>query len=141
MGGKLDELERKRMDIYRRLSLVGDFRRGTISEGYRKCGKKNCACTHPDHPGHGPRYVWSSTRAGGRSVARNLPLGPELEKATREQSNYREFLRLSQQLIEINEQLCDLREVRQIAGGAELEALKKKLRRKYARRRKARSGG
>jgi hypothetical protein len=54
-------------------------------------------------------------------------LGPELEKYLQETGNYKEFLKLSEQLVQINEMICELRPVRQIEDQAELEALKKKL--------------
>ena len=49
----LPELEAERDRLYAQLSAVGDFRRGSVSENYRKCGKPNCGCAQPDHPGHG----------------------------------------------------------------------------------------
>jgi hypothetical protein len=59
---------------------LGDFRRGAISLNYRKCGKSDCACARKDHPGHGQQNLWNVS-VGGKTQARNLPLGPELEKA------------------------------------------------------------
>jgi hypothetical protein len=38
------ELEAERDRLYEQLAGVGDFRRGSVSENYRKCGKPNCAC-------------------------------------------------------------------------------------------------
>jgi len=40
MGETLESLEKKRKELYQKLEGVGDFRRGTISVNYRKCGKK-----------------------------------------------------------------------------------------------------
>jgi hypothetical protein len=54
-AGDLPDLERRREDLYRELSQVGDFRRGSLNEVRRKCGKPNCACAQPGHPGHGPQ--------------------------------------------------------------------------------------
>ncbi|MFZ2417381.1 MAG: DUF6788 family protein, partial [Smithellaceae bacterium] len=54
MQETIESLEEKREHLYESLSNLGDFRRGTISVLYRKCGKKNCACTQEGHPGHGP---------------------------------------------------------------------------------------
>jgi hypothetical protein len=53
---ELAELERRRQELYRELGQVGDFRRGSLNEVRRKCGKPNCACAAPDHLGHGPQY-------------------------------------------------------------------------------------
>ncbi len=88
MKETLESLEQRRMQLWRELAELGDFRRGTISVNYRKCGRANCVCAQPGHRGHGPQYLWNST-IGGKSVAENLRLGPELEKASREAGNYR----------------------------------------------------
>jgi hypothetical protein len=62
---ELAELERRRAELYAELARLGDFRRGSLNEAFRKCGKPNCACAAPDHPGHGPQ--WNLTRkADGR---------------------------------------------------------------------------
>ena len=60
----LPELVAERDRLYAQLSVVGDFRRGSVSENWRKCGKPNCACAQPDHPGHGPRFLWTRAQAG-----------------------------------------------------------------------------
>ena len=67
----LAELEAERDRLYAQLSRVGDFRRGSVSENWRRCGKPNCACAQPDHPGHGPRYLWTRSE-GGRTRTRQL---------------------------------------------------------------------
>ena len=71
----LPELESKRAGLFARLAAVGDFRRGTISENYRRCGKPNCACAQPGHPGHGPRWLWTRTVAGRGTRGRQLAAG------------------------------------------------------------------
>jgi hypothetical protein len=138
-GGRVNEsfqgLEVRRKKLFRQMEDLGDFRRGTISVNYRKCGKSNCACARKDHPGHGPQYLWNVSVAG-KTQARNLPVGPELEKAEREVERYRAFLRLTQELAEVNDRICQLRPARTIEDENELEQLKKKLRRHFAERRK-----
>lgn len=133
MGDQIERLELKRKELLRRLTQLGEFRRGNVAAGARKCGKKNCACAQPEHAGH-PRYLWSTTR-GRRSEARTLSIGPELEKFTQEVDNYRVFLELTRELVEVNEKICELRPVRRVEDEAELEALKKKLQRRFARKR------
>ena len=137
MEPSLQSLESSRTQLYRKLEALGDFRRGTISANYRRCGKSNCACAQKDHPGHGPQYLWNAS-VGGKTTAQNIPLGPELEKAEREVERYREFDRLCQQLVEVNSQICHLRPVPVIEDENELEQLKKKLRRLFSRKRKKR---
>ena len=83
MPQTLEALERQRTKLYEQLQAVGDFRPGTISVNFRKCGKKNCACSQPGHPGHGPQYMRTLAKEG-KNRAHNLRLGPELEKAVKE---------------------------------------------------------
>ena len=87
----LDELERHRAELYARLAGTGDFRPGSVSETWRRCGKPNCACARPDHPGHGPRYLWTRS-AGGRTRSRQLAAA-ELDKVRREVANYKRIRR------------------------------------------------
>jgi hypothetical protein len=140
-GGSVDQslqdLELRRKQLFRQMESLGDFRRGIISVNYRKCGKKNCACARKDHPGHGPQYLWNAS-IGGKTRAQNLPLGPELEKVEKEVETYQAFLRLTQELIEINERICQMRPARSIDKEDEMEELKKKLRRHFAEKRKRR---
>jgi Family of unknown function (DUF6788) len=105
---ELAELERRREELYRELARVGDFRRGSLNEVRRKCGKPNCACAAPGHPGHGPQ--WNLTRTvGGRTRAVHLRTGPELDKARREVAEYERFKDLVGQVTEVNEAICQAR--------------------------------
>ena len=135
MEPSLEFLESRRKELHRKLEALGDFRRGTISVNYRKCGKSNCACAQEQHPGHGPQYLWNAS-VGGKTKARNLPLGPELEKVEKEVARYREFDRLCAELVEVNDQICHLRPVPVLDDENELEQLKKKLRRHFTRKRR-----
>lgn len=136
----LARLEKRRRVLFEELESLGDFQRGSISVNYRKCGKKNCVCAAEEHPGHGPQYLWNAT-IEGKSRARNLKLGPELEKVQNEVSNYGSFLRLMHELIELNEAICALRPVEPIEDAAALETLKKKLRKQYGEKSSRRSPG
>jgi len=64
--------------------------------------------------------------------------GPELEKTEKEVERYRAFVRLSEELVEVNDQICQLRPARIIDDESELEQLKKKQRRHFAEKRKKR---
>jgi len=140
MEKEIQELEARRDSIYHQIEALGDFRPGTISVNYRRCGKKNCACHQKDHPGHGPQYLWNTTRKG-KSLAQNLRLGPELDKVRKEVLTYKHFDRLCQEAIEVNEKICRLRPVPVIEDQQELDTLKKKLRRKFVRKRERKSIG
>jgi hypothetical protein len=116
---ELAELERRRAGLYAELARVGDFRRGSLNEVRRKCGKPNCACAAPDHPGHGPQ--WNLTRTvDGRTRAVHLRPGLELEKARREVAEYERFRDLAGQVTEVNEAICQARPA--VPGGAGGEA-------------------
>jgi hypothetical protein len=112
---ELPELERRREDLYRELSQVEDFRPGSLNEVRRKCGKPNCACAAPGHPGHGPQYNLTR-RVEGRTQTRHLRPGPELDKARREAAGYQRFRDLAGQVTEVNDAICDARPV--TPGGA-----------------------
>jgi uncharacterized protein YdcH (DUF465 family) len=126
----LAEMERRRENLYKELQETGDFRRGIISVTYRKCGKKNCACAREGHPGHGPQHLWNTT-IKGRSYAKSLKLGPEMEKYLEEIANHQRFMKLCDEIIEINERICDMRPVPEMHDDQELAALKKKLQQKF----------
>ena len=103
-------LERERAGLYEELSQVGDFRRGSLNEVWRRCGKRNCACAQPGHPGHGPQY--NLTRSvDGKTVARHLKPGPELERIRREVAEYKRFRVLVGQVSEVSEAICEARPV------------------------------
>jgi hypothetical protein len=104
----LDDLEARRERLYDQLAATGDFRRGSISENYRRCGKPNCACAQPDHPGHGPRYLWTRTVAGRGTKGRQLS-ADEVDKVRGELANYQRFAEVSEQIVAVNEAICEAR--------------------------------
>jgi hypothetical protein len=112
----LGELERQRDELYARLAGLGDLRRGSVNETYRRCGKPNCACRQPDHPGHGPRYLWTKS-VRGRTRTRQLA-GAEVDKVRRELAAYQRFAALSEQIVEVNEAICEARPVWPLVEGA-----------------------
>jgi hypothetical protein len=134
----LEELEQRRKQLYQDLGPLGDFRRGTISANFRKCGKAYGACSQPRHPGHGPQFLWNAT-IGGQSRAQNLRLGPELEKVEQEVANYQRLVQWWDQWVEVNEKICQLRPARQIEDETELERLKKTLSKKFSKKLKRKS--
>ena len=126
MSDQINELESKKTALFKKIMKLGDFRRGTISINYRKCGKKNCACAKPGHKGHGPQYLWSAT-IKGKSYAKSLKFGPQLQKYITETDNYRIFVEICDKIININQKICDLRGVSEIEDESESAILKKKL--------------
>jgi hypothetical protein len=101
-------LAAERTRLYAELSGVGDFRRGTLSAVFRKCGKPNCRCAQPGERGHGPQ--WNLTRwQGGKTVTTHPRPGPELDKAEREAGEWERFRSLTGQIEQVNEAICDAR--------------------------------
>jgi hypothetical protein len=113
----LPELESRRAGLFARLAAIGDFRRGSITENYRRCGKPNCACAQPDHPGHGPRWLWTRTVAGRGTRGRQLAAA-EIGKVRAELDRYQEFADLTEQIVQVSEAICEARPVLPQAGRA-----------------------
>lgn len=106
----LAELEAERDRLYAQLAAVGDFRRGSVSANYRRCGKPNCGCAAPDHPGHGPRFLWTRSAGARKTVGRQLATA-EVGKVRREVARHVEFTAISEQIAQVNEKICEARPV------------------------------
>ena len=119
----LPELEQQRARLYARLTATGDLRPGSVNATYRRCGKPNCACAQPGHPGHGPRWLWTRS-AGGRTRTRQLSPG-ELDKVRAELAAYKEFAALSEQIVEVSEAICEARPVPAAGHAPDQEGQKK----------------
>jgi hypothetical protein len=104
----LPELETERDRLYALLAALGDFRRGSVSENYRKCGRPNCACAAPGHPGHGPRFLWTRSAGRRKTVGRQLAAG-EVAKVRREVARHAQFAAAVEQIIEVSEKICEAR--------------------------------
>ena len=90
MDASLADLQARRAQLYADLAQTDDFRRGTLTDTYRRYGKANCACAAPSHPGHGPRH-WLTRTVSGKTVARQLAPGPELDTVIRAVAKYQQF--------------------------------------------------
>jgi hypothetical protein len=140
MEESIEVLQQTRKSLYKKLERIGDLRRGVISVNYRKCGKKNCVCAKEGHPGHGPRYLWNAT-IKGRSYAKDIKLGPEVKKYMEETENYRNFVKLCDEIIQVNEMIADLRPTAEVKDAAELDRLKKNLQKYFAKKYRKKSTG
>ena len=82
--------------------------RGSIVERYRKCGKPGCHCAKGE--GHGPAYYLSVTLGVGKTRSYYLPA--RLRKVVgRYLDNFKKLRQLSEQLVEINLELLERREL------------------------------
>lgn len=116
MALSIETLERQRAEILRQMQGLGDMRRGSLVEQYVKCGKAPCCCKGAGHPGHGPYFAFTR-KVQGKTQTRQVRSGPALAKLSREVETFRRFRRLCDQLIAINERLCDRRPVRAPGAG------------------------
>jgi hypothetical protein len=123
-GPSLPELEAERDRLYAQLAALCDFRRGSVSENWRKCGKPNCACAQPGHPGHGPRFLWTRSARGRGTVGRQLAAG-EVDKVRREVARHAEFAAICEQIAEVNEKICETRPAAGRAAPSGLEGEKR----------------
>jgi hypothetical protein len=137
MEETIERLEIEREHLYGQLRETGDFRRGIISVIYRKCGKKNCACSKEGHPGHGPQHLWNTT-IKGKSYAKSLKLGPELQKYMEEIANHQRYVKLCEEIVLVNERICNLRPVPEVRDDLEMAELKKKLQSLFMKKYKTR---
>lgn len=139
MAETMEQLESKRAALLKQLGTTGDMRRGSITEAYRPCGKAACACTGSDHPGHGPFYAFTR-KVGGKTQSVQLRPGARLTKLEQEVEAYREFRQTCQELVEVNERICESRPV-EAQESTERRRWKKKLRKPSRRNSRSKSNG
>ncbi len=106
----LAALEQQRSGILSQILELGDFRSGSITAIRGRCGKPNCHCHRPNHPGHGPNFRLTR-KINGKTVSESFFSAAELRKAQREVEAFHRFRQLSQQLLEVNERICRARPV------------------------------
>jgi len=104
----LAALEQQRSGILTQILELGDFRSGSITAINGRCGKPNCHCHRPNHPGHGPNFRLTR-KINGKSVSESFSSAAELRKAQREVEAFHRFRQLSQALLEVNEKICRAR--------------------------------
>jgi hypothetical protein len=96
--------------VVQEIAELGDFRRGSITSITARCGKPNCRCHHPEHPGHGPNFRLTR-KVQGKTVSETFSSPAALRKAQREVAEFHKFRALSQTLVEVNEKICQWRPV------------------------------
>jgi hypothetical protein len=104
----LASLEQQRSALQSQLADLGDFRAGSITGTGGRCGNPRCHCHGANDPGHGP-YYRLTRKVQGKTVTETFSTETALRKAQREVEEYHRFRRLSQELLEVNEQICRLR--------------------------------
>lgn len=124
----IDSLQHQREQLLEQIASLPTFRRGTVMERSRTCGKPSCHCTQENSRKH-LQYQWTAT-IKGKTAAKNLHLGPQVAKYFDETNIYRQFQALCEQFILINEKIADALPPEDVSSADELATLKKKLRKK-----------
>ena len=110
MPDSLVALEHQRSAILSRIIDLGDFRSGSITAINGRCGKPSCHCHQPNQPGHGPNFRLTR-KVNGKTVSESFSTAIQLRKAQREVAAYHHFRELGQELLEVNERICQARPV------------------------------
>jgi len=105
MRDSLRALLEIRNHLLRKLSQLGDFRPGSISTVYRRCGKPNCHCARLNDRGHGPHRQLTQ-KIAGKTVTETLSSPTAVRKAEREIAEFRRFQALTRELVEVNQKIC-----------------------------------
>jgi hypothetical protein len=116
MPDALATLEADRSKLLEEFLSLGDLRHGSITATVRKCGKPSCHCAKANDPGHDPQFRLTR-KVNGKTVTESFPNPAALRKAQQEVSEFRRLQKLNEELVGINEKICDLRPVKQPRGG------------------------
>jgi len=130
---RIVELEKQRSTLLQEIQTIRDMRSGTISVRYQRCSNAKCICHSKGHVGHGPIYSYSTLK-DGKTKIKNYKLSPELLKLQKEVAQYQRFKVITQKLISLNNEICELRPVSEVQDTRELESLKKKLEKQFRKR-------
>jgi len=114
MPNSLPALESSRASLLRQIAQLGDMRPGSVTTVFRRCGKPTCHCARPNDPGHGPHFQLTSKQEG-KTVTQSLSHAAAVKKVEQEIAEFRHFEKLSHSLIEVNQKICQLRPVAELA--------------------------
>ena len=117
MPDALVDLESRRAAVQLQIAQLGDLRSGSITGTGGRCGNPNCHCHRAGDPGHGP-YYRLTRKVNGKTVTETFPSAASLTKAQREVAECQRFRQLGDQLLDVNEQICELRPVEEISPSA-----------------------
>jgi hypothetical protein len=123
----LASLRLQRDQLKAAIAQLGDMRPGSLVARFRKCGKASCRCAKKGAKGHGPSYSLTHPVAG-KTVTHIIPAGPAVDLTRQQLDQYHRFRELTQQLITVSEQICNL-QLRQPASPVEDGVKKNRARR------------
>lgn len=132
MSDSLPALEAKRATIQQQIGSLGDMRAGSITTTGGRCGNRGCRCRKKDDPGHGPFYRLTH-KVKGKTVTETFSSPAAQRKAQHEVEEYHRFRELSRELLEVNEEICQLRPVEETLTPQEKKRQKPSTKRSYAK--------
>ncbi len=109
-------LESQRAKLLDEFLRLGDLRPGSITAVVRRCGKPSCHCAKPGDPGHDPQFRLTR-RTDGKTVTETFPNPAALRKAQQEVAEFHRFQQLSENLVKVNQKICELRPLERQRGG------------------------
>ena len=131
MPDSLADLEARRAAVQLQIAQLGDMRSGSITGTGGRCGNPNCHCHQAGDPGHGP-YYRLTRKVNGKTITATFSSPASLAKAQREVAECQRFRELRDQLLEVNERVCQLRPVEELQPSAQ-EKKRPKLSKKRSR--------
>jgi hypothetical protein len=105
----LESLEQQRANLANQIAALGDLRSGSITSTTGRCGKPSCHCHQPKDPGHGPN-LRLTYKINGKTVTEALPDQAATRKAEKEIGEFRKLQGLHKEFIEVNAQICQMRQ-------------------------------
>jgi hypothetical protein len=129
MSDSLVDLENRRATVQMQIAHLGDMRSGSITGTGGRCGNPNCHCHQADDPGHGP-YYRLTRKVNGKTVTETFASPAGLAKARREVAECQRFRELGEQLLDVNEKICQLRPVTETVASAQEKKRPKRSSRK-----------
>jgi hypothetical protein len=132
LSDSLADLEQHRTAVLAQIVELEDFRSGSITAISGRCGKPNCRCHLPNQPGHGPNFRLTR-KVDGKTVSETFSTAAELRKAQREVEAFHRFRQLSQELLEVNEEICRARPVEDSLSPQEKKRPKRSAKKSRAR--------
>ena len=110
MPDSISALEAQRTHLLQEFLNLGDLRPGSITATRRLCGKPTCHCARPKDPGHDPQFRLTR-KVKGKTVNESFPSPAALRKAQQEVAEFHRLQQLTDELIALNQKICELRPV------------------------------
>ena len=125
MPDSLAALEVQRAQLLQEFLGLGDLRPGSITATRRLCGKPTCHCARPNDPGHDPQFRLTR-KIKGKTVNESFPSPAAMRKAQQEVAEFHRLQKLTDELIVLNQKICELR-LEQEPGGWTVQEKKRLL--------------